>query len=184
MAFHTYDVGRAEALEDPERFRHCSAEELREAIGPHPRMTVADLGSGTGFYTDVVAPVVRTCYAIDVQEEMHDLYREKGIPGSVELVTAEVGDLPFEDATLDAAFSTMTFHEFGTPEALAELRRVVRPGGRIVTVDWTAEGAGESGPPNDERYDLSETVDLFESAEFRVTRAETRRETLLTVART
>ncbi|WP_313694880.1 class I SAM-dependent methyltransferase [Halorarum halobium] len=183
MGFHTYDVDRADALEDPDRFRYCSAEELRAALAVDTDATVADLGSGTGFYTDVVAPHVARCYAVDVQAAMHDLHREKPVPASVEFVTAGVADLPFADDALDAAFSTMTYHEYASDAALAELSRVVRPGGRVVTVDWTATGTGESGPPTDERFALGAAVSAFESAGFTVERAQTRVETFLLVAR-
>ncbi|MFC6724524.1 class I SAM-dependent methyltransferase [Halobium palmae] len=106
MGFHTFDVDRADALEDPSRYRYCSREELLALLSIHSGAAVADLGSGTGFYTDDVAPYVDTCYAVDVQAEMHDLYREKGLPGNVETVVADVVDLPFDERTLDAAFST------------------------------------------------------------------------------
>jgi ubiquinone/menaquinone biosynthesis C-methylase UbiE len=184
MGFHTFDVDRAEALEDASRYRYCSREELLSLLAPAADAVVADLGSGTGFYTDDVAPHVDTCYAVDVQSEMHGLYREKGLPATVETVTAEVGDLPFADDALDAAFSTMTYHEFATTESLAELARVVRPGGRVVTVDWAADGDGESGPPREERYALQDAVAGFSEAGFRVARAESRHETFACVALT
>jgi ubiquinone/menaquinone biosynthesis C-methylase UbiE len=182
MGFHTFDADRAEALEDASRYRYCSREELLSLLGVGAEAVVADLGSGTGFYTDDVAPHVGTCYAVDVQSAMHDHYREKGLPASVETVTAEVGDLPFADDALDAVFSTMTYHEFATPDSFAELARVVRPGGRVVTVDWSADGDGESGPPREERYALEDAVAGFSAAGFRVARAETRRETFVCVA--
>jgi ubiquinone/menaquinone biosynthesis C-methylase UbiE len=183
MGFHTFDVDRADALDDPGRYRFCSREELLSLLDPAPTAVVADLGSGTGFYTDDVAPFVGTLYAVDVQSEMHDRYRERGVPDSVELVTAEVADLPFDDGALDAAFSTMTYHEFATDESLAELARVVAPGGRVVTVDWSARGDGTDGPPVDERYDLGHAVSAFADAGFVTTHAVERRETFVAVAR-
>ena len=48
MGYHTFDVDRADALEDPDRFRYCSAEELIAALAVSPDAVVADLGSGTG----------------------------------------------------------------------------------------------------------------------------------------
>jgi ubiquinone/menaquinone biosynthesis C-methylase UbiE len=181
MGFHTFDVERAAALEDPDRFRYCSVEELLGALAVSDDATVADLGSGTGFYTDAVASAVDHCYAVDVQPEMHEEYREKGVPENVELVTAEVADLPLADDALDAAFSTMTFHEYASEEALAELARVVRPGGRVVTVDWSRHGDGDAGPPRDERFGAGETATFFADAGFTVERAAERRETLVTV---
>jgi ubiquinone/menaquinone biosynthesis C-methylase UbiE len=182
MAFHTYPLERADNLEDPSRYRYCSREELVAALGLDGDETVTDLGSGTGFYTDDVAPLAGRVYAVDVQEGMHERYREKGLPDDVETVTAEVADLPFDDGALDAAFSTMTYHEFATPGSLAELHRVLSPGGRLVTVDWTASGSGESGPPTDERFDLATAREYHDGAGFDVARAETRPETFLLVA--
>lgn len=183
MGFHTYDAERADALEDADRFRYCSAEELRALVSPAPDGVVADVGSGTGFYADVLAPRVGRLIALDVQSEMHSYYREKGLPGAVDPVTAAAGTLPVADDALDAAYSTMTHHEFADEAALAELARAVRPGGRVVTVDWTAEGRGADGPPVVERYALGDCVATFEDAGFRVERAATRGETFVCVAR-
>jgi len=80
MGYHTFPVDRADALEDPGRYRYCSREELLTMLEPSADGVVADLGSGTGFYADDVAPFVETLYAVDVQSPMHDRYREKGVP--------------------------------------------------------------------------------------------------------
>jgi ubiquinone/menaquinone biosynthesis C-methylase UbiE len=183
MGFHTFDTDRAEALEDAARYRYCSREELHALVAPHGEMVLADLGSGTGFYTDDLAPHVETLYAVDVQAEMHDHYRAKGVPETVDLIGANAADLPFEAGELDAAFSTMTFHEFADADAMAEVARVLRPGGRLVTVDWASEGAGEAGPPREESYGLGEAIALQTDAGFAVERATSRPETFVTVSR-
>ncbi|WP_256300107.1 class I SAM-dependent methyltransferase [Haloarchaeobius salinus] len=182
MGFHTFPIDRADALEDPSRYRYCSREELVAALALDGGETVADLGSGTGFYTDDVAPFAAQVYAVDVQAEMHELYREKGMPENVEPVTAPVDDLPLDDGALDAAFSTMTYHEFAGEGALEELHRVLVPGGRLVTVDWTGSGEGESGPPREERFDAADAVAHHEEAGFTVERADERPETMLLAA--
>ncbi len=185
MGFHTYDADRAAELEDVTRFRYCSREELLGALGLAGRAaaTVADLGSGTGFYTDELAPYVERLYAVDVQPEMHDHYREKGVPETVELVTAEVSDLPFAAGELDGAVSTMTYHEFASEPALRELRRVLGADAPLVTVDWSAAGEGARGPPTGERYDVDDAVEAHEAAGFVVERATARPETFVLVAR-
>jgi ubiquinone/menaquinone biosynthesis C-methylase UbiE len=183
MAFHTFPVENADALEDPSRYRYCSREELVAMLSPSPHSVVADLGSGTGFFTDDVAPFAETVHAVDAQEGMHEKYREKGVPENVELVTAEVADLPFGDGELDRAFSTMTYHEFATEDSLEELRRVIREGGLLVTVDWTSEGSQESGPPTEERFDLQTAIEHHREAGFAIEEASTRPETFVLVAR-
>ena len=184
MGFHTFDVDKADRLEDPSvRYRWVSAEELIGPLAPTGSDIVADLGSGTGFYTDDVAPHVETVYGVDVQPEMHEFYREKGVPENVALVASDVADLPFTDGQLDGAFSTMTYHEFASPAAVAELARVIDTDGPLVIFDWSAAGRGEHGPPVDERFAADDAVDALETAEFEIVSAAERTETFGVVAR-
>lgn len=203
MGFHTFDAEKAAKLEDAaERYRYCSREELLEMLGLRGEETVADLGSGTGFYTDDVAPYAGTLYAVDVQGTMHDYYegkrasaettpneraggdatRESGVPENVSLVTADVADLPFDDGALDRAYSTMTFHEFASEGSLDELARVCAPGARLAVVDWSGAGEGETGPPVTERHDAETAAEMLEDAGFTVDYADERVETLAVLA--
>lgn len=183
MGYHTFDASRADDLERAERrYRFLSAEELLWALDVSPGDAIADLGSGTGFYTDDVAPHAGEVYAIDVQAAMHDYYREKDVPRNVELVTTEVGDLPFEADSLDAAFSTMTYHEFASDAAISEIHRVLVPDGRLAIVDWASSGTGEAGPPLEERYSIDEANDGVAGNGFRVAHSALRPETFLLVA--
>jgi len=182
MGHHTFDPSMADRLEDAaRRYRYLSMEELVGALRLSSHDDVADLGSGTGFYTDDVATFAGTVYAVDVQEEMHAHYREKdgGVPENVELVTAEIADLPFGTDALDAAYTTMTYHEFASAEAPEEVRRVLKEGARFVVADWSSEGTGVVGPPTDERYSKKEAVVALEDAGFDVTRADERTETFV-----
>lgn len=113
---------------------------------------IAEFGSGTGFYTDDTAPAADYVYAVDIQDVIHDYYREKGVPENVDLMISGVADLPFETDSLDATFSTMTYHQFASEEALREIARVLKPAGRLVITDWAASGTGDHGPPVDERF--------------------------------
>ncbi len=183
MGFHTYDPSRADNLEDPTRYQYLSVDELLALFDPEPGESVADLGSGTGFYTDHVAPYVGTVHAVDVQSEMHDYYREKGAPETVEFVVAEIADLPFPDDHLDGAFSTMTYHEFASEGSLAELARVLKPDALLGIADWTRNGEGGEGPPTDERYALQDAIEALSGAGFAVEHASERRETFVLRAR-
>jgi ubiquinone/menaquinone biosynthesis C-methylase UbiE len=183
MGHHTFDADGADKLERAERrYRFLSAEELLWVLALSSEDIVADLGSGTGFYTDDVAPHASEVYAIDVQTAMHEYYEAKGVPGNVELVTTGIEELPFEDESLDAAFSTMTYHEFASDDALAEIRRVLGPAGRLVIVDWTATGTGENGPPLDERYTADAAAESLRDHGFEIEHEFSRPETFMLVA--
>jgi len=176
-------VDRIDHLDDPRQFRYLSGEELRTFLDPGDRWVVADLGSGTGFFTDELALAVETCYAVDVHEEMHAAYRAKGLPDNVVPVTADVADLPLPDDALDAVTSIRSFHH-GVVDALDEVVRVLRPSGRIVVVDWSATGAGERerGKHPEHYFTVAEVQARLIEAGFRIRAASERRETFVVVA--
>jgi len=185
MGYHTFDADRANKLEDAQqRYRFLSAEELLWALSPDGDETVVDLGSGTGFYTDDVAPAVDYVYAVDIQDAMHDYYREKGVPENTDLLTTEVSDLPLDGDSIDAAFSTMTYHEFASDDALTEIQRVLKSEGHFVVVDWAGTGTGDEGPPLDERFTATDVADALRELGFRIEHEAVRPETFLLIATT
>ena len=182
MGFHVFDADLAENLDDPSRYRYCSTEEL---IGPLPSQVgqLMDIGSGTGFYTEALRETADRLLALDIQPAMHRIHRDRRPHPRVRLLTAAASALPLAPGSVDAAVSTATFHEFAGADALGELARVIAPGGTVVTVDWSADGAGEAGPPVSERYSLDEAVSRFEHAGFATVGAEDRTETFRLVSR-
>lgn len=183
MGFHTFDADQADRLEEASRYRYLSREELLAALDPSPEDVVADVGSGTGFYTDDVAPYVASVKGVDLQSEMHEYYREKGVPSNVDLLTASADDVPLPDGALDGIFSTMTYHEFASEAAIEEFGSLLRAGGRVVIADWSANGEGESGPPVEERYTVSDAVTAFLEGGFEIEQTSERPETFLLIAR-
>jgi ubiquinone/menaquinone biosynthesis C-methylase UbiE len=102
-------------------------------------MTVADVGTGTGFVAAGIAPRVGRVLAVDNSTAMIEVARknigELGIT-NVELVEGDVRGLPFKDASVDAAFANMVLHHAEDPASmLREMARVVRPGGVVAVVD-------------------------------------------------
>jgi ubiquinone/menaquinone biosynthesis C-methylase UbiE len=176
MGHHTFDPESAQKLEGPDRFRYLSREELVGGLAVDSDAVVADVGSGTGFYTREVAPYVGTLYGVDLQAAMHAAFRDRTVPPNVELVRAPAAALPFTADHLDGLFSTMTFHEISAA-APAEFARVVRPGGSLVVADWSANGDGAHGPPTSERHSLDTAIERFQAVGFAVEQARERPET-------
>jgi arsenite methyltransferase len=116
-------------------------EEVREAAIARANLTadsvVADVGTGTGFMLAGIAPLVGKAYGFDNSPEMLDVARKNlGSAANVELGVSEGESLPLPDGAVDAVFANMYLHHATTPaQAIAEMVRVLKPGGRLVITD-------------------------------------------------
>jgi SAM-dependent methyltransferase len=153
---------RAQRLTDPGRLEtQLSEQDLARLLALHGEEDVADLGSGVGFYTDRIAALTTgIVYALDVQPEMHEFYRSRGVPANVRLVHGDVTHLEFPAASLDVACSVAVWHETAGVMDLVGLARALRPGGRLVIVDWRKDAdSPEGGPPPEILFGKEEVVD-------------------------
>lgn len=114
----------------------------------------------------------------DLSPEMLARAASKIAVGMAAWLRADVGDLPVADASFDAAVCSSGLHCFTAPErSVRELRRVLRPAGRLVLVDWcddflTSKLRGlwlrRSDPSYHRTYSLAECRALLEAAGFRI----------------
>ncbi len=116
-------------------------EELLDAAGVTAGTYVLDVGTGTGTAAAAAsARGARVC-AVDADAGMVAAARERGLDARV----AVLPQLPFPDGEFDAVAGNFVLNHVGRPRAaLAELRRVLRPGGRVALTLWSARrGAGQ-----------------------------------------
>lgn len=117
---------------------------LRAAAQALPAARVLDLGCGAGHVSYQVAPFAAEVVAYDLAPEMLDLVsaraQELGLD-NLRTLCGAVESLPLPDANFDLVLSRYSAHHWADPaRALAEARRVLRPGGECIIVDVASPG--------------------------------------------
>jgi ubiquinone/menaquinone biosynthesis C-methylase UbiE len=128
-------------------------ERLVELARLEPGEAVLDVGCGTG--TLAIAAKRRvgaagTVHGIDASPEMIDRAKRKAVKAGidVEFQTGVVEALPFPDAHFDAVVSTLMLHHLPRPvrqQCAREMRRVLKPGGRVLAVDFATPARERKG---------------------------------------
>lgn len=121
---------------------------------------VLDVGCGTGFATEGLLEHVNDVHALD--QSVHQLeraYGKFGKRGRVRFYRGDAERLPFADDSFDALWSSGSIEYWPNPvEALAEFRRVVKPGGRVLVV-------GPDAPKTSVFARLADAIMLFYDSE-------------------
>ncbi len=124
-------------VEAPHPF--ITPERLRSVLEPAAGERMLEVGPGTGYYALPAAgwlgPGGRLD-VLDIQQEMIDHTLRRASAEGIGNIVGEVGDareMPYEDSSFDSAYLVTVLGEIPDQDAaLRELRRVVKPGGRIV----------------------------------------------------
>jgi ubiquinone/menaquinone biosynthesis C-methylase UbiE len=133
-----------------------SEEPMRQAglarLDARPGESILEIGFGTGHCLRALARAVGPAgrvYGMDLSDKMLEVARERlldeGLKERVELTCGDAVHLPYPSESLDGIFMSFTLELFDTdeiPKVLAECRRALRPGGRIVVVGMSKEGEG------------------------------------------
>ena len=118
-------------------------EKVIAALQIRPGDHVADLGAGGGYFTfklaNAVGPTGKV-YAVDIDREMTDLIAQqaqKDAVGNVATIVAKADDPLLPQAGVDLVFTSNTYHHIGNRVAyFADLRKYLRPGGKIAIIDF------------------------------------------------
>ena len=108
------------------------------ALGLHPGERVLDIGCGPGYLASEMAEVVGRegfVLGVDPSPAMLAIAARRAVPG-MELAEGDALSVPAPDASFDAAVSTQVYEYVADiAGALAEARRVLKPGGRLLILD-------------------------------------------------
>jgi SAM-dependent methyltransferase len=117
---------------------------LQQTLRLGPNTRVVDLGAGTGKFSQLVLRTGADVIAVEPVDAMR-LQLLQGQPG-LTAIPGTAQSMPLEDASVDAVVCAQAFHWFANREALQEIHRVLRPGGKLglvwnvrdESVDWVA----------------------------------------------
>jgi ubiquinone/menaquinone biosynthesis C-methylase UbiE len=139
-------VAGAPWLDRAEREREEAPSRALAIMQVAPGSTVADIGAGSGYFTErlsrLVGPAGRV-YANDLQRAMLDLLQKRVARGglaNVTLVLGEPADPKLPQAAIDLALMVDVYHELSDPQTmLANIRKALKPGGRLVLIEYKGE---------------------------------------------
>lgn len=107
---------------------------VRKAVAPRPGERVLDLAAGTGVSTSDLAKTGAWCLAADFSKGMLQAGKHRNVP----MVAADATALPFADDSFDAVTISYGLRNISESEqALREMLRVTKPGGRLVVAEFS-----------------------------------------------
>jgi ubiquinone/menaquinone biosynthesis C-methylase UbiE len=164
----------AASLDDPARDAYQKPDEVLRALALREGERVADIGAGTGYFAlrlaRAVGPTGRV-YAVDVSPDMVRLLNRRvrdAKLANVVTVLADTDDPLLAEASVDRVVIVNTWHHVDArPKYLEILRRVLKPGGQVVQIDFHKRDL-PVGPPAGMKIAREDVVGEMEAAGFRL----------------
>jgi ubiquinone/menaquinone biosynthesis C-methylase UbiE len=164
-----YAAEYARVLENPERDKWQKPHEVVMALALKPTDVVADIGAGSGYFARRIAKHAAKVYAVDIDAKLLERTRT-GSPPNVETVLATPDDPKLPPASVDVVFICDVLHHIeNRPAYYAKLKAALKPGGRIVNIDFHDREL-PVGPPPSMKLSAEKVKQEFASAGFRLIR--------------
>ena len=107
-----------------------------ERVAAEPRLgRVVEFGCGTGFYTAALVPKADSLLATDLSPGMLEVARARVTDPRVSFQVEDCQSTSLPDAAFDTAFVSLVLHFTEPARALAEMHRILRPGGTLIVVN-------------------------------------------------
>jgi arsenite methyltransferase len=162
----------ARVLNQPERENWQKPHEVVQALGLRPTDVVADIGAGAGYFARRFARHVAKVYAVDIDADLLKIAGE-GAPANLATVLAAADDPRLPPHSVDLIFFCDVLHHIENRGAyLPKLRLALKPGGRIVNIDFYKRQL-PIGPPVSMKLSEEQVIGEFRRAGFRLVNSET-----------
>jgi len=161
------------ALDDPERDTYQKPHEVIQALSIQPGEIIADIGAGSGYFTFRLAPHVGNTgrvYAVDVSPDMirhlQVRLRDAGLR-NVSPVLA-LSDDPLVPEPVDRVLIVDVWHHIeDQPRYLQRLRKLLKPGGQLILIDFHKRDL-PVGPPPSMKIAREEVLQQITAAGFQL----------------
>jgi len=172
----TFRAENAKILEDPDRLNWLPPAEVINALALRTGMKVVDVGAGTGYFSIPIAEAVGAggrVTAVDLQQGMLDIIAAKiekrGGPGNIGLAPGEAAATGLGGHSADIVLLANIWHELDDyPAVLAEMQRLLVPGGVLAILDWHPDREPPPGPPADHRISAGDVAGELSDNGWRV----------------
>ena len=155
----------AKVLENPARDAWQKPHEVMQALALRPNESVADIGVGSGYFARRMAHHAAKVYAVDIDAKLLELTKANS-PANVETVLAAPDDPRLPEGSVDTIFICDVLHHISNrPGYYAKLAKALKPGGRIVIIDFYKRQL-PVGPPVSMKLSEGEVKAELEAAGF------------------
>jgi ubiquinone/menaquinone biosynthesis C-methylase UbiE len=166
-----FEPEKLERLNDPGRLDTLPPQVMWNALAVPSGSTLVEIGAGTGLFAAEflgIDPSARV-FATDVEPVMIEWMRDnrpEAVEGRIVPILSEESRTPLDAGIADGAYMIGVHHELADPDSLyAEAARLLKPGGRILVVDWLDRDTPR-GPPMAVRVSAARLGTYLEAAGF------------------
>ncbi|WP_152670746.1 HAD-IA family hydrolase [Rubrobacter aplysinae] len=168
---HKFDPARASRLEDPDRQRFLPNARILELLDLSGSETVVDYGAGSGVLTAELGRALPhgTVHAVEENPEMYRLLEERiSDSGLVNVGLHEIREnrVPLPDGCAGRVLAVNLLHEVVGESAPGEMRRLLKPDGALLVVDWRSDVDRDEGPPRHVTFDPEGARRVLEDSGF------------------
>jgi ubiquinone/menaquinone biosynthesis C-methylase UbiE len=170
---------KVKKYEDPTRQSWQDPQLVLDGLGDLDGMVIADIGSGTGYFTFQLAGEAKKVIAIDVEKRFLDYIEDRKFELSnttlankieTRLIAPDNPSLSAEEVDKVLIVNSFTYIE-NRPEYLAKLRAGMKNGGQLLIVDYR-QGDIPVGPANSQKVSASQVMQELRTASFKNVRVD------------
>jgi len=157
----------AKVLENPARDKWQKPHDVIQVLKLRQDEVVADIGAGSGYFTRRLARHAARVYAVDIDAKLLDKVKQSSAP-NVETILATPDDPKLAPGSVDTVFICDVLHHIdGRPAYYAKLKQALKPGGRVVIIDFHKKEL-PVGPPPSMKLSSDQVKEEFAKAGFQL----------------